>query len=76
MPTIDEIAAFHKARYENICALVRAVPAHMLHVSLRGMFWNEIARVMGGNYLRVLADCASAAHGSASSGQRGRPMRS
>lgn len=45
---VDEIAAFHKARYENLCALVRAVPAHMLHVSLRGMFWNEITRVMSG----------------------------
>ncbi|MBN1939147.1 MAG: SynChlorMet cassette protein ScmC, partial [Candidatus Aminicenantes bacterium] len=43
---IEAIAAFHLARYHNLCALVRAVPAHLLHVSLTGAFWGEVARVL------------------------------
>jgi SynChlorMet cassette protein ScmC len=44
--SLDEIAAFNLQRFENLCALVRAVPAYLLHVSLDGAFWEEIARAL------------------------------
>jgi len=43
---LDELAAFNRQRFENLCALVRAVPAYTLYVSLTGTFWDEIARLM------------------------------
>jgi len=43
---LDEIAAFNFQRFENLCALVRTVPAYLLHVSLDGAFWIEIERVI------------------------------
>jgi SynChlorMet cassette protein ScmC len=42
----DEIAAFNLQRFENLCALVRALPAYLLLVSLDGAFWKEIERVI------------------------------
>ncbi|MBU0493825.1 MAG: SynChlorMet cassette protein ScmC [Chloroflexi bacterium] len=45
---LDEIAAFNRQRFENLCALVRrAVPAYTLHVSLEGAFWEEMERALG-----------------------------
>jgi len=29
-------------RFESICALVKAIPSFMLHISLTGSFWDEI----------------------------------
>jgi len=43
---LDEVAAFNLQRFENLCALVRAVPAYTLHVSLAGAFWDEMARAL------------------------------
>jgi len=43
---LDEIAAFNRRRFENLCVLVRSVPAYLLHVSLTGAFWEEIARTI------------------------------
>lgn len=40
----DEIVAFNRQRFENLCALVRCVPAYLLHVSLTGTFWEEALR--------------------------------
>jgi hypothetical protein len=42
----DEIAAFNHQRFDNLCALVRAVPAYTLHLSLDGAFWEEIERTI------------------------------
>jgi SynChlorMet cassette protein ScmC len=42
----DEIAAFNLQRFENLCALARAVPVYLLYVSLDGTFWTEIERVI------------------------------
>jgi SynChlorMet cassette protein ScmC len=36
-------------RFNNICALVKAVPCYRLCLSRKGSFWKEIERVMGGN---------------------------
>jgi Coenzyme PQQ synthesis protein D (PqqD) len=44
--TPDEFRAFHVHRFENLCALVRAVPVYLLDVSLDGAFWEEMARVL------------------------------
>jgi hypothetical protein len=43
---LDEIAAFNLQHFENLCALARAVPAYLLHVSLEGAFWEEIERAI------------------------------
>lgn len=43
---LDEVVAFNLQRFENLCALVQAVPTYLLHVSLNGAFWTEIERVM------------------------------
>ena len=38
----EQIAGFHQERFDNLRALVNAVPAFHLHVSLKGSFWNRI----------------------------------
>jgi SynChlorMet cassette protein ScmC len=43
---LDEMAAFHRQRFENLCALVRAMPAYTLYVSLNGAFWKEMRRAI------------------------------
>jgi SynChlorMet cassette protein ScmC len=45
----DEVRSLHLERFDNICVLARAVPAHVLHISLTGAFWHEIERTLGGN---------------------------
>jgi len=42
----DEMAAFNRRRFENLCALARSVPAYVLDVSLTGAFWEKIARTL------------------------------
>jgi len=44
----DEKRELHLNRFDNICALVQAVPCYSLHLSLTGSFWNEIERVTTG----------------------------
>jgi SynChlorMet cassette protein ScmC len=43
---LDEIAAFNLERFNNLCALVHALPIYQLHVSLEGAFWEEIEQVL------------------------------
>jgi hypothetical protein len=38
----EEIHALHLERFNNLCALARIVPAHVLHISLTGAFWEQI----------------------------------
>ncbi len=38
----EQIAGFHRERFDNLRALVNAVPAFRLHVSLKGAFWDRI----------------------------------
>lgn len=40
----EEVRALHLERFNNLCALARIVPTHLLHISLTGTFWNEIER--------------------------------
>lgn len=44
---LEEIAAFNLQRFENLCALAKALPAYVLHLSLDGEFWPEMERVLG-----------------------------
>jgi len=43
-----ELDALHLEQFNNLCALTRAVPAHVLHISLTGAFWKKIERVLQG----------------------------
>jgi SynChlorMet cassette protein ScmC len=46
----EEVQALHLERFNNLCALARVVPAHVLHISLTGAFWQEIDQALqGGN---------------------------
>jgi SynChlorMet cassette protein ScmC len=42
----EENRALHLERFNNLCALVRAVPTHVLHISLTGAFWQEIEQIL------------------------------
>jgi SynChlorMet cassette protein ScmC len=44
----EELRALHLERFNNLCALARIIPAHMLHISLTGAFWQEIDQVLAG----------------------------
>lgn len=38
----EEISALNLERFNNLCALVRVIPVHVLHISLTGAFWKQI----------------------------------
>ncbi len=40
--------ALHLERFDNLCALARAVPAHALRISLTGAFWQVIEQTLEG----------------------------
>jgi hypothetical protein len=42
----EELRALHLERFNNLCALARSVPSYWLHLSLSGLFWKEIDRVL------------------------------
>lgn len=42
----EEVHALHLEGFNNLCALARGIPAHVLHISLTGAFWQEIERSM------------------------------
>ncbi len=44
----ESARTIHMQRFENACALARAIPAHSLHLSLTGRFWHEMEQVMTG----------------------------
>lgn len=44
--SLDQIMKFNQERFDNLCALVKSVPAFLLHVSLKGAFWEEIGRTI------------------------------
>jgi SynChlorMet cassette protein ScmC len=43
-----ELDALHLERFNNLCALARIVPAHVLHISLNGTFWTNIEQALQG----------------------------
>jgi hypothetical protein len=46
----EEIHALHLERFNNLCALARVIPAHVLHISLTGAFWQEIEKALEGGH--------------------------
>jgi hypothetical protein len=44
----EELHALHLEQFDNLCALVRVIPAHVLHISLTGAFWQEIDQALAG----------------------------
>ncbi|MDZ7695733.1 MAG: SynChlorMet cassette protein ScmC [Deltaproteobacteria bacterium] len=42
----EEVRALHLQRFNNLCALARVIPAHVLHISLTGAFWQEIEQAL------------------------------
>ena len=47
--SIEKIRALRQQSFDLLCALARAVPAFVLHLSLTGAFWVEIERALGWN---------------------------
>ena len=45
----DELRKQRLLRFDNVCALAKAVPSYRLHLSLTGPFWEEIERVLEGD---------------------------
>jgi len=44
-----ELRTLHLERFDNLCALARALPVHILHLSLTGAFWQEIEQALEGS---------------------------
>ncbi|MBE3088403.1 MAG: hypothetical protein IMZ71_04750 [Chloroflexi bacterium] len=42
----EELRALHLEWFNNLCALARIVPVHVLHTSLTGTFWQEIEQAL------------------------------
>ncbi|MFO7665878.1 MAG: SynChlorMet cassette protein ScmC [Desulfobacterales bacterium] len=47
----EELHTLHLEQFNNLCALSRAIPVYMLHISLTGAFWQKIEQALEG-YLR------------------------
>lgn len=44
----EETRALHLEWFNNLCALARVIPAHVLHISLTGAFWQKIEQALEG----------------------------
>jgi hypothetical protein len=42
----EELRTLYLERFNNLCALAQVVPAHVLHLSLTGSFWQEIEQAL------------------------------
>ena len=47
----EETRALQLERFDSLCALAHAVPAHTLHISLTGAFWQEIEQALEASHL-------------------------
>jgi SynChlorMet cassette protein ScmC len=45
----EELHALHLERFDNLCVLARVIPAHVLHISQTGVFWQEIDQALEGS---------------------------
>ena len=46
----EELRALHLEQFNNLCALARAIPVHVLHISLTGVFWQDIEQALEGGH--------------------------
>lgn len=44
--TKEELHALHMEQFNNLCALARVIPAHLLHISMTGAFWQDIEQAL------------------------------
>ncbi len=44
----EEVRALHLEGFNNLCALAGVIPAHVLHLSRTGAFWQQIERALAG----------------------------
>jgi SynChlorMet cassette protein ScmC len=42
----EELHTLHLERFDNLCALARIMPIHVLHIGLTGAFWREIEKAL------------------------------
>ena len=50
---IEEVRAQHLERFINLCDLARNVPAHILHISLTGAFWQVLDQALSGTMMKM-----------------------
>lgn len=55
----EEVHTLYLERFNNLCALAGAIPAHVLHISQTGTFWKEIEQALEteGVRFKTQADC-------------------
>ncbi len=46
----EETRALHLEWFNNLCVLARVIPAHLLHISLTGAFWQKIEQALEGSH--------------------------
>jgi hypothetical protein len=49
-PPKEELRALQLEWFNNLCALARVIPAHVLHISQTGAFWHEIEQSLPGGH--------------------------
>ena len=54
-----ELRALHLERFDNLCAMARIIPVHVLHISLAGAFWQEINQALEGTHRQGMRDTIS-----------------
>lgn len=53
----EEVNAYNLQRFENVCALTKAIPSYLLNLSLNGFFWKEIESVLNIDEKRNIQFC-------------------
>jgi SynChlorMet cassette protein ScmC len=71
----EGLQALHLERFDNLCALARVVPTHVLHISLTGTFWKEIEQALSEGHCEdrrnAISDSAEEPHAVGSRSSRG-----
>ena len=44
----DKLRSLHMEQFNTLCGLARVVPTHLLHISLKGTFWQLIEQTLSG----------------------------
>jgi len=52
----EELHSLYLERFNNLCALARVVPVHVLHISLTGPFWHEIEQTLSAGHGEATSD--------------------
>ncbi len=55
----EEVRALYLERFNNLCELARVIPAHLLHISLTGAFWQEIEQALEEGHFQEMQETIS-----------------